>query len=90
MDFKRKQGKEQKDKGKTKNALELKYEALRACNTITHNYTLKKLYEYKRVIVSKVLILLGKIYETLSSYEAYKVNLTDLIDLSRLVNQLCT
>jgi hypothetical protein len=45
MDFKRNKGKEYKDKEKTKNALELKYEALRACNTITHNYTLKKLYK---------------------------------------------
>ena len=90
MNFKRKEGKEQEDKGKTKNALELNYGGSVACCTITHYGTLKKLYEYKRVIVSKVLILLGKIHETLLSYEVYKVNLKDLINLLRLVNQLDT
>ena len=90
MDFKRNEGKEQEDKGKTKNALELNYGGSVACCTITHNCTLKKLYKYKRVIVAKVLILLGKIHETLQSLTSTRLNLIDLINLLRLVNQLDT
>ena len=88
MNFKRNKGNEQQSKGKTKNALELNYGGSVACCPITHYGTLKKLYEYKRVIVSKVLILFEKICQALQSLTSDKVNLTDLIKLHRLVNQI--
>ena len=90
IDFKRNEGKEQEDKGKTKNALELNYGGSVACCTITHYGTLKKLYEYKRVTVAKVLIILGKICKALQSLTSTRLNLIDLLNLLRLVNQLDT